>query len=35
MWSLPNSYDKKELLKSAGFRWDKAEKNWYKETTIH
>jgi hypothetical protein len=26
-------YDKKELLKSAGFKWNKDQKNWYKEMT--
>jgi len=30
-----NSFDKKELLKSAGFKWDKSDKNWYKEVTVH
>lgn len=30
-----NSFDKKELLKSAGFKWDKTEKNWYKEVMVH
>jgi hypothetical protein len=29
--ALGNSFDKKELLKSAGFRWDGAGKHWYKE----
>ena len=33
--ALGNSFDKKELLKSAGFRWDGAEKHWYKEATVH
>ncbi len=28
-----NSFDKKELLKSAGFRWDGADKHWYKEVS--
>jgi len=26
-------FDKKELLKSAGFKWNKEQKNWYKELT--
>jgi len=26
-------FDKKELLKSAGFKWNKDQKNWYKELT--
>jgi len=30
-----NSFDKKELLKSAGFKWDKSGKNWFKEITVH
>jgi len=30
--AVGNSFDKKELLKSAGFRWDGAGKHWYKET---
>ncbi len=29
--ALGNSFDKKELLKSAGFRWDGAGRHWYKE----
>ena len=29
--AVGNSFDKKELLKSAGFKWDKSDKNWYKE----
>ncbi len=33
--AVGNSFDKKELLKSAGFKWDKSGKNWYKEVTIH
>lgn len=33
--AVGNSFDKKELLKSAGFKWDKADKNWYKEVTVH
>jgi hypothetical protein len=33
--AIGNSFDKKELLKSAGFKWDKSEKNWYKEVTVH
>ncbi len=28
-------FDKKELLKSAGFKWNKDQKNWYKELTTH
>ncbi len=31
--ALGNSFDKKELLKSAGFRWDGAGKHWYKEAS--
>lgn len=30
-----NSYDKKDLLKSAGFKWDGSGKNWFKEVTVH
>ena len=30
-----NSYDKKDLLKSAGFKWDGSDKNWFKEVTVH
>jgi len=26
-------YDKKELLKAVGFKWNKDQKNWYKELT--
>ena len=33
--AVGNSFDKKELLKSAGFKWDKSGKNWYKEVTVH
>ena len=33
--AVGNSFDKKELLKSAGFRWDKSDKNWFKEVTVH
>jgi hypothetical protein len=33
--ALGNSFDKKELLKSAGFKWDKSDKNWFKEVTVH
>jgi len=33
--AVGKSFDKKELLKSAGFRWDGAEKNWYKEVAVH
>lgn len=29
-----NSFDKKELLKSAGFRWDGSDKHWYKEVSV-
>jgi hypothetical protein len=30
-------YDKKELLKAAGFKWDRTNKTWFKEaaTTMH
>ena len=31
--AVGNSYDKKELLKSAGFKWNKEEKGWTKEIT--
>ena len=30
-----NAYDKRELLKSAGFRWDKSDKYWFKEVSVH
>ena len=33
--AVGNSFDKKELLKSAGFKWDKSDKNWYKEVMMH
>ena len=33
--AVGNAYDKKELLKSAGFKWDKSGKNWFKELTVH
>lgn len=33
--AVGNSYDKKEVLKSAGFKWDKADKNWYKDVQVH
>jgi hypothetical protein len=33
--AVGNSFDKKELLKSAGFKWDKADRNWYKEVMVH
>ncbi len=33
--AVGNSFDKKELLKSAGFKWDKSDKNWFKEVTVH
>ncbi|MBM9615726.1 hypothetical protein JWJ90_15765 [Desulfobulbus rhabdoformis] len=33
--AVGNSFDKKDLLKSAGFKWDKADKNWYKEVVLH
>ena len=26
-------FDKKEMLKAAGFKWDGANKNWFKEAT--
>jgi len=31
--AVGNSFDKKELLKSAGFKWDGTDKNWYKEAS--
>ena len=30
-----NTFDKKNLLKSSGFRWDGSHKNWYKEIAVH
>ncbi len=33
--AVGNSFDKKDLLKSAGFKWDKSDKNWYKEVVLH
>ncbi len=33
--AVGNSFDKKELLKSAGFKWDKADRTWYKEVMVH
>jgi len=34
LWPLRNVYDKRELLKSAGFRWDKSNKNWFKKLSV-
>ncbi len=31
--AVGNSFDKKDLLKSAGFKWDGNGKNWYKEAS--
>ncbi len=31
--ALGSSYDKKELLKSAGFKWSGSDKHWYKEVS--
>jgi hypothetical protein len=28
-------FDKKELLKAVGFKWNKEQKNWYKDLTTH
>ena len=28
-------FDKKELLKAVGFKWNKDQKNWYKDLTTH
>ena len=33
--AVGNVYDKRELLKSAGFKWDKSDKNWFKELIVH
>ena len=33
--AVGNSFDKKDLLKSAGFKWDKSDKNWFKEVVVH
>ena len=30
-----DTFNKKELLKAEGFRWNGAEKNWYKEVAVH
>lgn len=30
-----DTFNKKELLKAEGFRWDGTEKNWYKEVAVH
>lgn len=30
-----DTFNKKELLKAEGFRWDGSEKNWYKEVAVH
>ncbi len=30
-----DTFNKKELLKAEGFKWDGAEKNWYKEVAVH
>lgn len=27
-------YEKRDLLKSAGFKWDKSDKSWYKEVAV-
>ena len=33
--AIGDTFNKKELLKAVGFRWDGAEKNWYKEVAVH
>jgi hypothetical protein len=33
--AIGDTFNKKELLKAEGFRWDGAEKNWYKEVAVH
>ncbi|WP_319548489.1 hypothetical protein [Desulfogranum marinum] len=33
--AIGDTFNKKELLKADGFRWDGAEKNWYKEVAVH
>lgn len=33
--AVGSSFDKKELLKSAGFKWNKSDKNWFKEILMH
>jgi hypothetical protein len=33
--AVGNSFDKKDLLKSAGFKWDKSDKSWFKEVMMH
>lgn len=33
--AVGKSFDKKDLLKSAGFRWSNTDKNWYKEIVLH
>lgn len=30
-----DTFDKKELLKADGFRWDRSGKHWYKEVAVH
>lgn len=30
-----DTYNKRELMKSSGFRWDGTEKNWYKDVAVH
>jgi len=27
-------YEKRDLLKSAGFKWDKSDKSWFKEVAV-
>jgi hypothetical protein len=33
--AVGNSFDKKDLLKSAGFKWDKSDKSWFKEVLMN
>ena len=33
--AMGDAYEKRNLLKSAGFRWDRSEKNWFKDVAVH
>jgi hypothetical protein len=33
--AVGNSFDKKELLKAGGFRWDGSGKEWYRDASTH
>lgn len=33
--AIGKAYEKRGLLKSAGFKWDGSERNWFKEVAVH